>query len=250
MRKTSKYLRKEMSKRGLKFLVFVQCLLFLSPTNLFKYFKRRYNNDQIAFLNTTLKLRGKLNNVLLNLSCLRKCSLYGVALKRIQAWVRKSKAYHSLKIEKAFIKDEVDRCQQSLALLRKKFLLQFRGTRKFLSECDYLRFARLISQWDVKQRDRVNERNESDQAAEGKVWLTLCLRLNDHQLIGRPTHIFAEGHPIPWTSFWRTSQHSKRRGIVQVRSILSEIDKVQALLAKCCCSVQSGSSGTSSRICQ
>ena len=28
---------KEMSKRGLKFIVFVQCLLFLSPTNLFKY---------------------------------------------------------------------------------------------------------------------------------------------------------------------------------------------------------------------
>ena len=26
-----------MSKRGLKFIVFVQCLLFLSPTNLFKY---------------------------------------------------------------------------------------------------------------------------------------------------------------------------------------------------------------------
>ena len=36
MRKTRKYLRKEMSKRGLKFIVFVQCLLFLSPTNLFK----------------------------------------------------------------------------------------------------------------------------------------------------------------------------------------------------------------------
>ena len=33
---TRKYLRKEMSKRGLKFIVFVQCLLFLSPTNLFK----------------------------------------------------------------------------------------------------------------------------------------------------------------------------------------------------------------------
>ena len=38
MRKTRKYLRKEMSKRGLKFIIFVQCLLFLSPTNLFKNF--------------------------------------------------------------------------------------------------------------------------------------------------------------------------------------------------------------------
>ena len=37
MRRTRKHLRKEMSKRGLKFIVFVQCLLFLSPTNLFKY---------------------------------------------------------------------------------------------------------------------------------------------------------------------------------------------------------------------
>ena len=29
MRKTRKYLRKEMSKRGLKFIVFVQCLLLV-----------------------------------------------------------------------------------------------------------------------------------------------------------------------------------------------------------------------------
>ena len=35
------------------------------PPTYFKYFKWRHNNDQIAFLNTTLKLRGKLNNVLL-----------------------------------------------------------------------------------------------------------------------------------------------------------------------------------------
>ena len=32
-----------MSKRGLKFIVFVQCLLFLSPTNLFNYKVRDYN---------------------------------------------------------------------------------------------------------------------------------------------------------------------------------------------------------------
>ena len=41
MRKTRKYLRKEMSKRGLKFIVFVQCLLFLSPTNLSNVVSRK-----------------------------------------------------------------------------------------------------------------------------------------------------------------------------------------------------------------
>ena len=37
-----------------------------------------------------------------------------MAPKRIQSRVRKAKVYHSLKIEKAFLKDEIDRCEQRL----------------------------------------------------------------------------------------------------------------------------------------
>ena len=87
--------------------------------------------------------------------------MFGVAPKRIQARVRKAKVYHSLKIEKAFLKDEIDRCQQRLLDFRKKFALQLRDSEKILSHCDYLRFVRLISQNDVKQRKRVTEQNES-----------------------------------------------------------------------------------------
>ena len=36
-----------MSKRGLKFIVFVQCLLFLSPTNLFLYISLFYFSNKI-----------------------------------------------------------------------------------------------------------------------------------------------------------------------------------------------------------
>ena len=96
-------------KRSLKLLLLQFVLCFLSPNHLFKYFKRRYSSDQIACLNQTLSLRGKLNSVSLNLCFLRKCSLFGVAPKRIQSRVRKAKVYHSLKIEKAFLKDEIDR---------------------------------------------------------------------------------------------------------------------------------------------
>ena len=145
---------------SLSLLVFNCILTFLSPAHLFKYFKRRYSKDQIAFLNSTLGLRGKLNSVLLNLCFLHQCSVYGVAPKRIQARVRKAKVYHSLKIEKAFLKDETDRCQQRLTGLRRKFTQHLRDTQVFLSHCDYLRFARLISQCDVKQRKRDTERNE------------------------------------------------------------------------------------------
>ena len=148
-------------KRSLKLLLLQCVLFFLSPNHLFKYFKRRYSSDQIACLNQTLSLRGKLNSVSLNLCFLRKCSLFGVAPKRIQSRVRKAKVYHSLKIEKAFLKDEIDRCEQRLADFRKKFAVQLRASQKLLSECDYLRFARLIAQSDVKQRERVRERNES-----------------------------------------------------------------------------------------
>ena len=100
-------------------------LKFLSPNCLFKYFKRRYSRNQIASLNEMLSLHKKLNSVLLNLVFLCQCLLCGVAPKRIQDRVKKAKVYHSLKIEKAFLKDEIERCQQCLDDLRIKFARRF-----------------------------------------------------------------------------------------------------------------------------
>ena len=116
--------------------------------------------DQIAFLNETLAARGKLNSVLLNLVFLRQCMSSGVVPKRIQARVKRAKVYHSLKIENAFLRDEIDRCQHCLEGWRRKFLQRLRHAKTFLSVCDFIRFGRLISECDVKQGNRGTELNQ------------------------------------------------------------------------------------------
>ena len=159
MRRTVKHVQTNRAMSALLSL-FAAVLLFLSPAALFKYLKRRYDQNQIAFLNKTLSVRGQLNSVQLNLVFLRQCLSNGVAPKRIQARIRKAKVYHSLRIEHAFLKDEIERCQQCLDNLKRKFLQHLRDAQKFLSYCDYIRFARLLSDCDVKQRKRATEQNK------------------------------------------------------------------------------------------
>ena len=87
---------------SVSFCTFVALLLFLSPRSIFNYLKRRYSTTQLAVLNNTLKVRGKLNSVVLNVKFLRQCLSSGVAPKGIQVRVRKAKVFRSLKMEKAF----------------------------------------------------------------------------------------------------------------------------------------------------
>ena len=139
-------------------------LLFLSPESIFLYFRRRYSAVQIGILNDALKVRCKLISEVINLLLLRQCSALGVAPKGIQTRVRKAKVYHSWNIEKAFLKDEIGKCENNLDRLRKKFTAQLRQTQVFLSTCDYIRFARFVADCDVKQRRKGAQRNQTNLA--------------------------------------------------------------------------------------
>ena len=69
-----------------------------------------------------------------------------------------------MRIEKAFLKDEIERCQQCLDNLRRKFLQRQRNAQQFLRVCDYIRFVRLVSDCDVKQRKRDTQQNQRNLA--------------------------------------------------------------------------------------
>ena len=131
--------------------LFLAVVFFLSPRRLFKYFRRRYSDVQIVGLNNTLKARGKFNNVAVNLKFLRQCLVNSVAPKRIQARIRKAKVVHSLKIERVFLEDEVG---------RRTFKQLFSNAQGFLTPWDFIRFSRLISEIDEKQRGGLEQRNE------------------------------------------------------------------------------------------
>ena len=81
--------------------------------------------SQIGVLNNALRVRGKLNSVICHVKFLRLCLSSCVAPKGIQARVRKAKVYHSVKIGKAFLRDEIGKVQQSLHSLRRTFSQKF-----------------------------------------------------------------------------------------------------------------------------
>ena len=102
--------------------------------------------SQIGVLNNALRVRGKLNSVICHVKFLRQCLSSCVAPKGIQARVRKAKVYHSVKIEKAFLRDEIGKVQLSLDSLRRTFSQELRRIQTFLTPCDFVRFARLIGE--------------------------------------------------------------------------------------------------------
>ena len=91
---------------------------------------------------------------------LRQCLVNGVAPKRIQARLRKAKVVHSLKIERLFLEDEIEKCKQSLDRWRRSFQQQLGHAKGFLTLCDFIRFSRLISEIDQKRRGPPTQRNE------------------------------------------------------------------------------------------
>ena len=110
-------------------------------------------------MNAALRLRGKLNSVLFNVVFLRCCLSSGVSPKGIQARVRKAKVFHSLKIEKAFLKDELAKCEKLLKGFRRKFQGLYRQIQETISKTDFVRFSLCISECDEKQRGCLKERN-------------------------------------------------------------------------------------------
>ena len=73
--------------------------------------------------------------------------------------MRKAKFFHSLKIEKAFLKDELAKCEESLKAVRRRFQQTYRQIQVTISKTDFVRFSRCISECDEKQRGRLQQRN-------------------------------------------------------------------------------------------
>ena len=91
---------------------FLLCILaFLPHHRLFKYFKLRHNAVQLSLLNDVVRTRGRLNSVTYNIRFLRKCLENSVAPRRIHR-VKKSKVYHSALVERAFVKDELEKVER------------------------------------------------------------------------------------------------------------------------------------------
>ena len=96
-------------------------------------------------------VRCRLNNVSSNLRFLSECLFRGVVPKRISIRVKKMRAHHSLKLERAMIRDEISKVSEEKEKLRLKYRYMSE-VRSFLGCWDFVRFCRMVGECDDKQR--------------------------------------------------------------------------------------------------
>ena len=68
--------------------------------------------------------------------------------------MKKAKVFHSLVIEKSFIK-ELSKTHSRLRDAKERFYPLYRKARSLLSSCDYIRLSAFLSDIDVKQRPKL-----------------------------------------------------------------------------------------------
>ena len=132
-----------------KFIFFLSVITFLSSRKFFNYIKdrkeKKFARSEVECLNNALRLRGRLMSCRHNVRFLRECIRIGVAPKAIQNRVKRCKAFHTLAIEKAFLRDELAKAIDATARYRAKYRDSMRQVRTFLGKWDFIRFNKLIS---------------------------------------------------------------------------------------------------------
>ena len=152
--------RKDSEMKSLYFAI----LNFCTTNQLFKYFRRRYNDQQIKIFYKLVRTRGKLRNFQSLTVFSKTCIAQRVAPKSIYARIEKARVKHSPTMERAFMTDDI-RKQVLLAANLKNYCRSFwSDIKSFLSFFDFIRYCRYVSIIDrskAKETQNKHERNLS-----------------------------------------------------------------------------------------
>ena len=94
-------------------------LKFCTINQLFKYFRKRYSDQQLKILIKLVKTRGKLRSLQSLISFFKAAISQGVVPKWIHARIDKSRARHTPSMERAFMRDEIEK-KRSLIKMQKR----------------------------------------------------------------------------------------------------------------------------------
>ena len=137
-------------------------LKFCTTNQLFKYFRKRYSDQQLKILNRLVKTRGKMRSLTFSIAFLKAAISQKVVPKWIHSRIEVSRARHTPTMERAFMHDEIAKKRSLISLQKSNYRRLWSNARRFLSYFDLLRFCRYLAKIDnVKERDNrsKNERN-------------------------------------------------------------------------------------------
>ena len=87
---------------------------FCTTSHLFKFFRQRYNKQQLIDLNNVVKIRGKIRTIKLSTAFLKACIAKKLAPKFITSRIKNAKIRHSPTIERVFLTDEISANESKL----------------------------------------------------------------------------------------------------------------------------------------
>ena len=142
-------------------LLFVSLYAFASPANIFKYFQRRYERQLICQLNQALKLKGRHIRAKENIRFLRKCLTWYVTPVWIRRRVRATRPKAPTGIERAFVKDEINKEQDVAQSASRDYRRLLVKIEKELSFLDWLRFCKFINKTTARQVEERRQKKET-----------------------------------------------------------------------------------------
>ena len=137
----------------MKHLLLKAILKFRTKKELFKYFCRRYNKEQLEELNNVVKIRGKIRTVKLSIEFLKTCQAQHVIPTFMSHRTKAAKVRQTSTMERAFLLDKISRSKTKLESFRLIYLKIWSKVRHFLSFFDWIRFCQYLANIEqIKQK--------------------------------------------------------------------------------------------------
>ena len=172
-----------------KTLLLVCLYSFVSSSKLFKYLRRRYSHQQVQALNHILKLKGKCVRTRESIQFLGRCLDLWVAPNNIRQRVGLARARNPTSIERAFIRDEINKQKDFLESVREQYCREWSGATSQLTFLDLLRFSKLLNVTVSRLQDRSRMKNEKtlrwlvkEQHGWGQLLNSVVLNVSDVEL--------------------------------------------------------------------
>lgn len=161
---------------------------FASTKNLFKYLRLRYSHQHVQELNKVIRLKGKQVRTQLGILFLKTCLEQHVVPTNIRERVAKTKPKHPYGIEKAFMRDELDKKMDFLEQTKEEYKAIVKVCAQ-LSYVDRLRFCKLLNQTTDRLSHQVKTKNDKtvrwlikSQLGQGVLRHSTIINLSDVEL--------------------------------------------------------------------
>ena len=106
----------------------------------------------MVLLNGVLSGRSRLSSISFYIRFLNDCLHNAVAPSHVRHRIRRARLFHTVRIEKIFIKDELAKTRDRLVDAKRDFYIKYRQAKGFLNTFDFIRFSWLLVECDKKQK--------------------------------------------------------------------------------------------------